>query len=269
MSVVLTGCTGVLDDEDGASRDDDEAHEFDDADEADEEASDEESDAGRADAGGRSRRDGSTRDAGAGRGADARADDGAAGLREGGTRPGDTGAPTGDAGAVGAPIPVDDVPAGAYCAEAATWDAQAAQFEEDVLSLTNEARAAGHNCDTEGNFGPAAPLTMEGRLRCAARLHSKYMAETNDFAHMQSATGDDPFERMEKAGYRLRAGGENIAAGQTTPRQVVDGWLESDGHCANIMNPIFTQLGVGYAVGQGAAPRRNAPYWTQNFGRPL
>lgn len=160
-----------------------------------------------------------------------------------------------------------DVPSGEHCAPVSAWDAQAAQFEQEVLTLTNAARAQGHNCDTEGNFGPAGPLKMEPRLRCSARLHSKYMADTSEFAHTEMATGADPFKRMTEAGYTFRTAGENIAAGQSTPKQVVDGWLESDGHCANIMNPKYTDLGVGYAQSPGSG-RGRMPYWTQNFAQP-
>jgi len=163
------------------------------------------------------------------------------------------------------------VPTGDHCAPVATWDAKSAQFEDEVLKLTNEARAAGHNCDKEGNFGPTTPLKMQPQLRCSSRLHSKYMAETGDFNHTQTATMLDPFARMKAAGYQFRTAGENIAAGQQTPKAVVDGWLDSDGHCRNIMDPGFTEIGVGYVVskpGTGLGGRAT-PYWTQNFGKPL
>jgi uncharacterized protein YkwD len=156
------------------------------------------------------------------------------------------------------------------CESVADWDPAWVEFEDEVLALTNAARAAGYDCDSEGRFGPAAPLAMEPRLRCSARLHSGYMAETGDFDHVESQNGSNPFDRMEAAGYEFWTAGENIALGQGSPREVVGGWLESDGHCANIMNPEFTELGVGYAEGT-AAPlgfTGTAPYWTQNFGRP-
>jgi uncharacterized protein YkwD len=176
--------------------------------------------------------------------------------------------PKPDAGAISTGM---DVPTGEHCAAAAAWDAKSAQFEEEVLKLTNEARAAGHNCDKEGNFGPTTPLAMQPQLRCSSRLQSKYMAETGDFNHTQTATMLDPFDRMKAAGYQFRAAGENIAAGQQTPKAVVDGWLDSDGHCRNIMDPGFTDIGIGYVV-SGAATGlggRPTPYWTQNFGKPL
>lgn len=163
------------------------------------------------------------------------------------------------------------VPTGDHCAPVAAWDAKSTQFEDEVLKLTNEARAAGHNCDKEGNFGPTTPLKMQPQLRCSSRLHSKYMADTGDFNHTQTSTMLDPFARMKAAGYQFRTAGENIAAGQQTPKAVVDGWLDSDGHCRNIMDPGFTELGVGYVVSKAGTGLggRATPYWTQNFGKPL
>ena len=164
-------------------------------------------------------------------------------------------------------VPLVDVPS---CEEVADWDPSWAQFEEDVLRLTNEARAAGHDCDSQGNFGPTGPLTMNNRLRCAARVHSYYMAQTGDFDHTESQNGSSPFDRIENAGYRFSIAGENIAVGQGSPAEVVAGWLDSDGHCANIMSPSYREIGVGFAVGTGRPIGSNeAPYWTQAFASPL
>jgi uncharacterized protein YkwD len=173
----------------------------------------------------------------------------------------DAGASVPDAGAPAS----SDVPDIAACADARSWPDNPSQYEREVFELTNQARAAGHNCDSEGSFGPAPALTMEPHLRCSARLHSAYMARTGDFNHTQTATGLDPFERIAATGYRARAAGENIAAGQTSPRSVVDGWLESDGHCRNIMDPGYTEIGVGYVLGTIGYKH----YWTQNFGKPM
>jgi uncharacterized protein YkwD len=195
-----------------------------------------------------------------------------AGHADGGAKAVDASKPVVDAGRpataadAGPVASAGDVPAGDHCAQVAAWDAQSAQFEQEVLKLTNEARAAGHNCDKEGNFGPTTPLTMNPALRCSSRLHSQHMATTGEFAH-ETAAGSTPSKRMAAAGYKGSSSGENIAAGQSTPKQVVDGWLDSDGHCRNIMTPGFTEIGVGYVVGKPLNGRgQNAPYWTQNFG---
>jgi uncharacterized protein YkwD len=159
-----------------------------------------------------------------------------------------------------------DVPSTPVCQPVAEWPAQSKMFEEEVLRLVNENRAKGWNCDTEGQKPPVGPLTMEPTLRCSARLHSKDMADQMYFAH-DGLDGSNPGDRMTAAGYVGRTWGENIAKGQQTPEQVVQGWMDSDGHCSNIMNGGFNLIGVGYFAGMGTNPRFNSElYWTQNFG---
>lgn len=173
------------------------------------------------------------------------------------------------AGAAGMPATTTgDVPETDACMAAAMWNADWAAFEVEVLRLTNEARAKGYNCDTMGEFGPAPPLEMDARLRCSARLHSKDMAERRFFDH-DTPEGTNPGARMKAAGFVGSGWAENIAKGQQTPADVVQGWLESDGHCSNIMEPRLTLLGVGYFAGMATNPRFNSElYWTQNFGTP-
>jgi len=162
----------------------------------------------------------------------------------------------------------DDVPDGETCAATESWDPAWVEFEEEVLRLTNEARAEGADCGAEGTFGAADPLTMSPILRCSARLHSMDMGEQGYFAH-DSQDGRSPFDRMADAGYMGRQMGENIAKGQQTPEEVVNGWIDSDGHCANIMNPGYTEIGVGYWEGEPENMFFNGnKLWTQNFGTP-
>ncbi len=164
----------------------------------------------------------------------------------------------------------DEVPATAYCAPASNWDPGWTAWEEEVLQLVNERRAAGANCGSEGTFGPAEPLTMSPELRCSARLHSKDMAENNYFDHT-SLDGRDPFDRMADAGYSGGSGGENIASGQMSPQDVMSGWMGSDGHCANIMRANYTEIGIGYyevAGSGGGWWDGSSRLWTQNFGGP-
>src|SRR6185436_6715944 len=88
------------------------------------------------------------------------------------------------------------------------------------------------------------------------------------FDHTNLA-GKDPFQRMMDAGYVGFTMGENIAMGQQTPEEVVDGWLDSDGHCRNIMDPSFKEIGVGYWEGAAQNQFFNGnKLWTQNFGAP-
>ena len=147
-----------------------------------------------------------------------------------------------------------------YCAPVANWPSEQALLEEEVLRLTNEVRAAGANCGSEGVFGPAPPLTMDPALRCAARRHTRDMIDRDYFDHV-SPEGEHPWDRLDAAGYSWRAVGENIASGQREPESVVQGWLRSDGHCANIMSEEFADTGVG------AALDGTSPHWTQVFGR--
>jgi len=136
----------------------------------------------------------------------------------------------------------------------------ASAYEQRVLELTNQARAQARTCGTT-SYAAAAPLTYNANLRTAAYDHSRDMAVRNYFSHT-NPDGLSPFQRMTNAGYTgWTTAGENIAAGQTTPEQVVQGWLQSPGHCANIMNARFRELGVGYYA--GGSYRH---YWTQNFG---
>ncbi len=155
-----------------------------------------------------------------------------------------------------------DVPDSEHCAPAASWAAPHATFEQSVLTLVNSARASGGTCGSKGSFAPSAPLTMQPALRCAARLHSMDMALNGYFSHT-SQDGTSPFVRMQQAGYSYGWAGENIAAGTTTPAAVMQGWLASPGHCANILNPKFSQIGVGYASG---GPYGH--YWTQSLASP-
>jgi uncharacterized protein YkwD len=139
-----------------------------------------------------------------------------------------------------------------------------ANFEAEVLRLVNQARAAGATCGARGSFAPAAALTLNARLTSAAYGHSRDMADNNYFSH-DSLDGRSMVDRVNAAGYTWSALGENIAAGYGSVQAVVDGWMASDGHCANLMNPRFTEFGLACAANDNSRYRL---YWTQNLGRP-
>lgn len=132
-------------------------------------------------------------------------------------------------------------------------------FAQQVLTLTNQARAQARSCGA-ASFAAAAPLTFSAQLAQAAQGHASDMAARNYFSHT-SLDGRTVAQRVTAAGYSWRALGENIAAGQRTPEEVVAGWLRSEGHCRNIMNPSYRELGVGYAQGSSYGT-----YWVQDFG---
>jgi uncharacterized protein YkwD len=187
---------------------------------------------------------------------DAMTQGGAGGEGGDDTEPQDVMTPAGDEG-------VADLEA---CQAVSDWDPQWVQFEDEVLLLTNEERAKGATCGTYGSFEPAGPLSADSVLRCAARLHSLDMYERDFFDHY-NPDGDGPGERLAALNYDGGGWGENIAAGQATPQDVVDAWMKSDGHCSNIMESSFEFLGVGYHAGAGRVGI-GSNYWTQNFGAP-
>jgi uncharacterized protein YkwD len=132
-------------------------------------------------------------------------------------------------------------------------------FTQRVLDLTNAARAQARTCGAT-RFAAAPALTLNAQLAQAAQGHAADMAARNYFSHT-SQDGRTMAQRVTATGYAWRTIGENLAAGQTTPESVVDGWLRSEGHCRNIMNASFRELGVGYAQGGSYGH-----YWVQNFG---
>jgi len=101
-----------------------------------------------------------------------------------------------------------------------------------------------------------SPLSLSPQLSRVARAKSQDMKDKKYFDHT-SPTYGSPFEMMKAFGISYSIAGENIAKGQPTPEAVVKAWMNSPGHRANILNPAFTQIGVGYVGG--------AHYWTQMF----
>jgi uncharacterized protein YkwD len=126
-------------------------------------------------------------------------------------------------------------------------------FADQVVKMVNDQRLAA-GCKA---------LAVNPILTSVAQAHSQDMADHDYFDH-NSQDGTTPFQRMTKAGYKYTSAGENIAAGQPTPADVMDAWMHSDGHKANILNCGYTEIGVGYATGVG----RYHSYWTQDFGTP-
>lgn len=147
------------------------------------------------------------------------------------------------------------------CTVASSWPAAWVMLEDSTLAEINRRRAMGANCGGT-DYPPAGPLTMQAQLRQAARCHSADMGENNFFSHTGS-DGSDPGARIRRAGYAPRTWGENIAAGYSTVTDVVQGWMDSPGHCRNIMNDSFNETGVGYGNYPGTMYRH---YWTQTFG---
>lgn len=125
-----------------------------------------------------------------------------------------------------------------------------ARTASEVLSRTNAERAAAE----------LPPLAHDPRLAAAAQAYSTDMATRGFYSHT-SPEGLQPWDRARATGCTHRGIGENIACGQRSPAEVVQGWMNSPGHRANILKPDFTHLGIGFAGGGPAGT-----YWTQLFG---
>lgn len=132
---------------------------------------------------------------------------------------------------------------------------------QKILEMVNNARTQARQCGTQ-SFAATTSLVWNAVLGTAAQRHSQAMANQNFFDH-KDRDGRTPGDRAELAGYIGQQVGENIAAGQDSARKVVDGWLLSPGHCANLMSPDFRELGAAYAMD----PKSEAGiYWTTMFG---
>ncbi|WP_064608123.1 CAP domain-containing protein [Photobacterium sp. J15] len=137
-------------------------------------------------------------------------------------------------------------------------------FADQMLAAVNAARAQARSCG--GEMMPAVPaLTWDYALEQAAFVHSSNMANYNFFSHT-GLDGTQPADRVTAQGYDWRAVGENIAAGQKDIDAVMTAWLNSPGHCKNIMSANYTQIGAASVLGSSGS--QYSIYWTQNFARP-
>ncbi|KYC44142.1 hypothetical protein WA1_03120 [Scytonema hofmannii PCC 7110] len=118
-------------------------------------------------------------------------------------------------------------------------------FEQQVIELTN----------LERTKKGLQPLKANAELNYVADKYAQDMFNGNFFSHT-APDGSKPWDRLKTIGYEARTVGENIAKGQRTPQQVLQGWMNSSGHRANILNPNFTEIGTGF----------DNNLWVQNFG---
>jgi uncharacterized protein YkwD len=147
------------------------------------------------------------------------------------------------------------------CSEEDLWAASWIQLELAVLVESNKYRASGATCGGVP-MDPVPPLEMNEICRAASRLHALDMGQLAYFSH-DGLDGSSPGDRMERAGFTGPGPwGENIAAGQQTAEEVVKAWIESPGHCSNIMDPDYRVLGAGYALVPGSP---SSHYWVQTF----
>lgn len=134
---------------------------------------------------------------------------------------------------------------------------QNSAFEQEVLKLTNAFRKS----------NGLKALVLDQSLEKAADSHSREMAEKDYFSHT-GKNGSRPWDRAEQAGYESRTVGENIAAGYTSAKAVVDGWINSPGHRANMLNAQYNEIGLGhYYLANDTGNVNYRHYWTQVFGK--
>ena len=143
----------------------------------------------------------------------------------------------------------------AYCQQTVST----AQFRSEFLEDINHTRQKGCNCGTT-YMPPAPPLVWNNQLELAATGHAQDMADNNYFSHT-SKDGRTMQDRIITSGYTFQGFksfmiGENIAEGQQNIAQVMQGWFKSEGHCKNLMNPGFKEVGIALYNS----------YWVQDFG---
>ncbi len=143
-----------------------------------------------------------------------------------------------------------------FAAQSTNAQTSLTPYEQQVFDLVNQQRAA----------NGLQPLTLDSRLVNAARSHNNAMIQKNEFSHQ--VTGELPLcttgasnDRYDAVGYGWTMCAENIAAGQRTPQDVMNAWMNSSGHRANILNPNLKNIGIGYTTGGSYGT-----YWTQDFG---
>ena len=141
--------------------------------------------------------------------------------------------------------------------------APAEVLASQALQLVNDVRARGVRCG-ERAFAPAPPLALSGTLANVAFGHAADMAEHDYFEH-RDLNGQSPADRVRAVGYREKLVGENIAYGPKSVEEVVQGWLDSPGHCENIMDPRFAEMGIANVPGRSG---RHGLYWVQVFAEP-
>ena len=133
------------------------------------------------------------------------------------------------------------------------------KFDKDeMLRLVNEARMEKRRCGGKRHQA-THPLEWNEKLAAAAQKHADDMGD-NDFFDHTGSDGSTIVIRVEREDYLWRAVGENVAMGPRSVAVAVKGWLDSPGHCSNMMNPDFTEL--------GAALSKDRKYWVQVFAAP-
>ena len=138
---------------------------------------------------------------------------------------------------------------------------------DTILDLINEARSTEQQCGDE-MFAAQPPLEWSDPLETAANAHVQDMSERDFFSHT-NPDGESSGDRIRSVSSAFQATGENIARGQSNAEQVMESWMSSPGHCANIMSDSFTHVAVGAAMGtmERNGNQSEALHWTMKLGR--
>ena len=159
-------------------------------------------------------------------------------------------------------VELPDGSTGTSTDQASTGDSVERSTEEGRTSENTQAEAVLKLVNEERSKAGLSPLTLSDKLTEIANIKASDMAEKNYFSH-QSPTYGSPFDMLKHFGVSFSYAGENIAAGQKSAEEVMEGWMNSSGHKANILNSNYTQLGVGF--------KRGGQYgteWVQLFIKP-
>lgn len=136
-------------------------------------------------------------------------------------------------------------------------------FQASVVAEVNRRRASARSCGSRGTFAAAGALRWSGVLLGVAASHAREMVANGYFSHV-GANGSSVSDRIAAAGYSWAGAAENIAAGQPTVTRVVDAWMSSDGHCANVMNPAMEEFAVACVYNTG----NRSNYWVMDLAKP-
>ena len=132
---------------------------------------------------------------------------------------------------------------------------QPENIKTEIVKELNKIRQSGCKCGEE-QMPPAGTLIWSEKLEQAALRHVNDMFDHDHFDHT-GTDGSDLGDRVDDTGYKWAMLGENISCGYTTVEQVVQGWLDSEWHCRNLMNPVFREVGAA----------KKGQYWALDLGR--
>lgn len=150
--------------------------------------------------------------------------------------------------------------AGTGTANTALASAPVSALGKETVAPLNAIRATARDCGGV-SFAAAAPVAANAKIEAAAAMHSQYMQTIDALTHTGSGNSNAG-DRVTGAGYVWSRVGENIAFAYVSLDEVLQGWVESPGHCANLMNPAFTEFGIAQS-GSG-----DKIYWTLDLAAP-